>query len=235
MDNLEKEAKLMDETYRKKIENGEYEFSNFASNKKFFKSLNFKKNYKILEIGSGTGYFLGYLYNKGFHNVHGCDISRVVISYAKKKNKNIKYCLVTSDKLPFKSNYFDAALSLDTVEHLPHIKAHFQEVRRVLKKGGIYAFATPQKYIEVMYELIYNPHQIRNLRKGHCSSQTKFSLKKMFKQLNYTEISFKKVPYKVTRHLKNRVPKRLMFMFPLIKKIAESNIIKPTLYCVMKK
>jgi len=231
MKQTENLAKIQDRIFKDVIGRGELEFSNFQSNREFFESLGIRKNQRILEIGSATGYFLDYLYSLGYREVYGCDITKVALDFAKKKNKNITYKLITHNKLPFKADYFGFVLSFDTVEHIPDIKLHFKEVKRILKKGGIYAFSTPHKYVDI----IYNIHKIHKLFIGHCSLQTRYSLRKISKEIGFSSISFRRIPYHVTKSLKERVPKGMKFTVPVIKGITENRLFQPSIYCIMKK
>lgn len=223
--------KAHDEVFKKQIDKGKFEFSNFKSNKEFFKSLKAGKNKRILEIGSATGYFLDYLHSQGHTNLYGCDVTKVALDYAKKKNKAIDYRLITGKGLPFKSDFFDLVISFDTVEHIHDIKSHFSEVKRILKKGGRYSFSTPQKYVDI----IYNIHKIHKLFKGHCSLQTRHSLKKTARELGFENISFTRIPYRITWSLKERVPKAINFTIPAIKSLTEKSFFQPSIFCIMKK
>ncbi|MEL7467082.1 MAG: methyltransferase domain-containing protein [Pseudomonadota bacterium] len=47
------------------------------------------------------------------------------------------------DLLPFPDNSVDAVYSYHVVEHLPNMWAHFRDVHRVLKPGGVYRVGGP--------------------------------------------------------------------------------------------
>lgn len=48
-------------------------------------------------------------------------------------------------KLPFENNSFDIVVSLWVLEHLSEPEKVFSEISRVLKPGGVFMFATPNK------------------------------------------------------------------------------------------
>jgi ubiquinone/menaquinone biosynthesis C-methylase UbiE len=231
MKKKENTVKLYDNAFKGIVEEGNLERSNFQSNKEFFESLGVGKKQRILEIGSGAGHFLGDLYCKGYTNLYGCDITRVALNYAKKKNKKINYRLIKGKKLPFSSGFFDVILSFDTVEHIPDIKSHFSEAKRVLKKGGCYAFSTPHLFVDTIYHL----HKLKEVRRGHVSLQTKHSLRKTAKELGFDNISFKRIPYRVTWNLKKRMTKHLTFTLPLVKLLTENKVFQPSIFCIMRK
>lgn len=61
-----------------------------------------------------------------------------------KKHKNI-FFKIKGDitKLPFKDNFFNLVTANMVVEHLDNPEIQFNEVRRILKPGGIFIFHTP--------------------------------------------------------------------------------------------
>ncbi len=102
------------------------------------------KNGRILDIGCGGGLMTECL-PEFYPNVevYGCDVSRSAIKYAKKFGTGkVKYKPMDK-KFPYPSNYFDACLSLDVLEHVPDDEFFIKEVRRVLKKNGVFFGAIP--------------------------------------------------------------------------------------------
>ncbi len=99
-------------------------------------------NSVVLDAGCGNGNYL-------------IDENRRSISWAvgvdadeRSFEKNI--CLdelIVSDleNLPFEKNTFDSVTSLWVLEHLQNPEKVFREIKRVLKPGGIFFFATPNK------------------------------------------------------------------------------------------
>jgi len=103
---------------------------------KFFK---LKKNDKILDVGCAKGFLLYDLFNQGM-DVYGLDVSK----YA--KNKSIipikkKINIGDAKNLPYPDNFFDAAVSINTIHNLEKndcINA-IKELNRVVKnKKKIY-------------------------------------------------------------------------------------------------
>lgn len=105
--------------------------------KKMKKIYNLSDSPKVLDIGCGKGFFL-----KDFKSllpgseVHGIDISKYAISKAPKDiKKNIIHGSAT--KLPWKTNYFDLVISVNTFHNLYNydlFKA-LKEIERVGKKN----------------------------------------------------------------------------------------------------
>lgn len=76
--------------------------------------------------------------------IHGCDVSRTAISYAKKFGSGkILYGVIRGKHFPYKDNFFDISICLDVLEHVPDISYFLREVRRVLKKDGKFFLIVP--------------------------------------------------------------------------------------------
>lgn len=99
---------------------------------------------KVLDVGCGGGFMTECLpeyFPKA--KVYGCDISKAAIQYTRQYgNKKVSYKLMTK-RFPYPSNYFDVCLCLDVLEHVPDDKFFLSEVKRVLKKDGIFFAAIP--------------------------------------------------------------------------------------------
>lgn len=104
--------------------------------KSIIKSYKLKKNSKILDVGCAKGFLMYDLLkvSKNKIKVYGVDIS----SYAKSKampevRKKIKIC--NCNKLPFKDNFFDLVISINTIHNLKKndCKKAIKEINRVSK------------------------------------------------------------------------------------------------------
>lgn len=92
-------------------------------------------NLNILDIGTGNGFISSYFATN--NNVICVDIED------QRTEKKAEFFIVTSSKLPFKSNEFDIVISNHAIEHIKNQELHLEEIRRVLKKGGVCYLATP--------------------------------------------------------------------------------------------
>ena len=92
----------------------------------------------LLEIGSGTGYQLNLL-KKKFGRVIGIDIPNS--NYAEKRVENV----VSYDgtNIPFPDDSFDVIFSSNTMEHVIDLDSLEEEMKRVLKPGGICIHIVP--------------------------------------------------------------------------------------------
>ncbi len=131
--------------------------------KKLIKNYNLKPGSKILDVGCGKGFLLFEMI-KIIPDllIHGFDIS----GYALKKNfksKNLKvFKHKAENKFPYKSNYFDLVISINTLHNLKlfDLRKSIKEIERVGRK----------KYIVV--ESYKNDLQLFNLQCWALTCQT---------------------------------------------------------------
>ena len=101
----------------------------------------------VLEIGCGTGSIW-----IGRENiVSGCgklvltDLSEGMLETAEKnlgERDNVEYKKADIQSLPFTEESFDVVIANSMLYHVPDIEKGLKEVRRVLKKGGVFYCAT---------------------------------------------------------------------------------------------
>lgn len=116
----------------------------YLANVKFAVKKTDLKGKKVLDLGSGTCWTTNILAKVGAKAI-ATDISAekfVGLSSAdifiKKGNIYFEKVLCSMDKLPFQDKKFDAIISNAAVHHSPDIKKTFSEIKRLLKKGGLY-------------------------------------------------------------------------------------------------
>lgn len=103
------------------------------------------KKGKILDIGCGGGITTeSFAYYYPSADVYGCDVSKAAIKYAQKNGSGkVKYKPIISKELPYASDFFDACVCLDVLEHVSDEKFFLKEVRRILKKNGKFFLLVP--------------------------------------------------------------------------------------------
>jgi len=103
-----------------------------------------KANGKVLEAGCGAGAFARVIKKcRPDLEVIGCDIEHNLIKTAKKTGNDILFLEANVEKLPFGDNSLDAVVTFDVVEHLAEPVKAYNEIFRVLKRGGIFHSAIP--------------------------------------------------------------------------------------------
>jgi len=94
-------------------------------------------NGKILDLGCGTSFLYRF---SNWNNLIGIDISKEMVSYSLKFNKNTY--VADMEDIPFKDNSFESLVSNFSI-HWSDINKTFKEAKRVLKPGGRFVFNIP--------------------------------------------------------------------------------------------
>jgi SAM-dependent methyltransferase len=98
---------------------------------------------KILEVGCGTGNNVWFLAREGF-DVTGIEGSPTAVKLGQEliANEGLKARIIAGDfsRLSWPDNTFDAVIDRCAVTHnrVEHIKRSFDEIKRVLKPGGVF-------------------------------------------------------------------------------------------------
>ena len=100
--------------------------------RKYFAGLKEKK--RILDIGCANGAILKPLQNQ--HELHGVDISEILVESACRNGFNAKVHDMMQGPLPYADGTFDAVFSGETIEHQLDTDWLMLQINRVLKVGG---------------------------------------------------------------------------------------------------
>lgn len=103
-----------------------------------------KREIKILEVGSGLGYFT-YALNKAGYNVIGLDISQVAVTDAIKKFGDYYICDDLHHYASMNENSFDVVIMTEVIEHLDNPKDFIRSIMKLLNTNGKCIFTTPNK------------------------------------------------------------------------------------------
>ncbi|MBR1730364.1 MAG: class I SAM-dependent methyltransferase [Selenomonadaceae bacterium] len=99
-----------------------------------------QKPLKILDVGTGAGFFAILLANCG-HKVTGIDMSPKMIHESKKNmfefGCRAEFKLMNAQELIFDDETFDVVISRNLTWTLPDVMQAYQEWHRVLKVGGV--------------------------------------------------------------------------------------------------
>jgi len=90
---------------------------------------------RVLDLGCGTGMFLGEL-SKRSELVVGVDASVEMLKVAQKRAKGAALVLADADSLPFADCSFDVVVSVTLLQNMPDPATTMRETARVLKRGG---------------------------------------------------------------------------------------------------
>jgi ubiquinone/menaquinone biosynthesis C-methylase UbiE len=103
---------------------------------------------KLLEVGTGSGIFLPEL-ARHCENLYACDIHPYIDNIELLLNRyNILNHEIKSQsiqKTDYPDNYFDAIIAVSVLEFLGDLQAALIEIRRILKKDGVFITICPMK------------------------------------------------------------------------------------------
>ena len=107
----------------------------------------YKRDGRLLDVGTGFGFFLAEVKNKGWETV-GVEISQKAMDYARGV-LGLNIHPGPLEKIGFPGNHFDAVTGFYVIEHLSHPMDFLGECHRILKPGGLlllrYPHTTPIK------------------------------------------------------------------------------------------
>jgi len=115
----------------------------------------FLKGVDVLDVGCGHGNGSYFFTEHGARSVLGIDSDSKAIRYANRKyhRDNLRFELMDATKITLPPESFDAAVSLEVIEHLTNPLAMLRGIHSTLKPDGILVLSTPNKYhTETSYE-----------------------------------------------------------------------------------
>ena len=124
----------------------------------------------ILDVGCGTGLLFSHIVKKA-QLIVGTDISRALLSEAKKKAKtygNIMLVQSDFDNLPFRDEDFDFIFAVTVVQNAPSPQVTLNEVRRVSKSNakivvtGLKKSFTEEEFVHTLEEANLRVESIRS-------------------------------------------------------------------------
>ena len=122
----------------------------------------------ILEVGSGTGYWLNLLHQVTT-GLYGLDYSMGMIQQAKRQPAELALARGTGTHLPFQSGTFDLVYCVDAIHHFGNHRAFIREAFRLLKPNGALAIIghdphsvdTSSWYIYNYFDTVYHTDLLR--------------------------------------------------------------------------
>lgn len=183
---------------------------------------NFDRNLSILELGSGRGFMIKELIKNGFHRITGSDFNPANLELAKKINQ-VELKNIDAENLSLPPNSYNIVIALELIEHLPNVNKNIKEVKKILRKNGIYILSTPNLVIEKIYDFIR-----RKKDELHISLQTHHSIKKALKNEEFS-VTFLKMN-KLSESQKSKLG-FLRFFYPIR---FLPKILQPSIICVAR-
>ena len=135
-----------------------------------------KQNESVLEVGSGSGFFLKSLQERKI-NATGLEFNPFAIKECQKTGLNVTGELV-QDHVKTKSNYYDVICAFQVLEHIADVHSFLQACNGLVKKNGRLIFGVPNNN---PYLFIIDKYHTLNLPPHHAGLWDKSSLKNLEK------------------------------------------------------
>src|SRR5262249_35749748 len=122
----------------------------------------------VLDVACGAGYGSHILATRLQCGVIGVDVSAIAVNHAIETYRRDSLEFIQDDALvlgKLQRSGFDAAVSFETIEHLPSPERFVAAVRRVLRPRGRFLISTPDRRLSsVLYPKFrkrpHNPHHL---------------------------------------------------------------------------
>lgn len=113
--------------------------------KLMFQALDIQPTDRVLDAGCGRGFFMKYVSELAPCHLTGVDLDFEHLEIALKQNRAKGASVARSfiDPLPFGDAAFDKIIFSEVLEHLPDDWGGLQEVKRVLRPGGLLFLTVP--------------------------------------------------------------------------------------------
>jgi len=99
---------------------------------------------KILDVGTGRGEFLSYLFeiNSGNFDIHAIDTSEDALKIAEEefKGKDVHFYRMDANNMLFNDDEFDFVILSNSLHHIENPSKIINEMKRVTKEDGILIF-----------------------------------------------------------------------------------------------
>jgi len=149
-----------------------------------------RKKGRLLDIGCAAGFLLDEARKDGWE-VHGIELSKWAVDFAKKKFGISTIFNGVLKNAGYPDNYFDAVVMKDSIEHLTDPKGTLIEIRRILKSDGILCINTPD--IDSLVSRILKARWW-GIKQSHLYYFTRKTLKKMLEVSGFVAIKVKSSP-----------------------------------------
>ena len=102
----------------------------------------------VLDAGCGTGYGSRMLLGAGARSVTGVDIDSATIDAAQlDADERTRFMVGDIESLPMTDAVFDVAICFEAIEHVENQERALDELRRVLKPGGLLVVSSPNRLV----------------------------------------------------------------------------------------
>lgn len=106
----------------------------------------FPASYKVLDLGSGTGYFSEQFVQQWPIEMISLDIAHGMLRYARQHHASLQqqsFLCADAEKLPLAENSVDMVFSNFALQWCDDLESVFQQTKKILKPGGLFLFSLP--------------------------------------------------------------------------------------------
>lgn len=141
---------------------GYYETLSDKVNQIIYDLIEGKEKAIILDSGSGEGYYTNRLYeslnNRITLDIVGFDISKIAVTFAAKRNRNIDYIVASVNDIPLLDNTTDCIINIFS-------PIEMKEYNRISKAGGYLLLVLPgEKHLEGLKKIIYDKPYVNEVK-----------------------------------------------------------------------
>jgi ubiquinone/menaquinone biosynthesis C-methylase UbiE len=162
-----------------------------------------KPNYRVLDIGCGFGKTCFDLFERGYGNLSGIDLSKNGIDFAREKlsglgmkDSSSRFIVADAQKIPFGDSQFDFIITQAFWTSImpQERKIIMHEIQRLLKKGGYYYLAQfGQTWEDQLYRKRYEDGRKKGYENGSFDSIDKETGRLNYVAHHYTKEELEKM------------------------------------------
>jgi 2-polyprenyl-6-hydroxyphenyl methylase/3-demethylubiquinone-9 3-methyltransferase len=131
----------------------------------------------VLDLGCGGGFMSEALASRGA-DVIGVDPSRgaiaIAISHAASSHLAIRYLVGSGEDLPLASGSVDCVVCVDVLEHVRSLDHVLDEIRRVLRPGGLFLFDTVNRTRLAWFVIVFCAERVLRILPRGTHDPAKF-------------------------------------------------------------
>jgi SAM-dependent methyltransferase len=118
----------------------------------------------VLDIASGEGFGSADMAKRA-RSVIGVDIDPASVAHAqgRYRARNLEFRIGSCNAIPLDDNSVDVVVSYETIEHHDQHEVMMQEIRRVLRPGGVIVISSPEKHEYTDVPGTRNPYHVKEL------------------------------------------------------------------------